>query len=136
MSGHFGEGVRRGIGCRLAFASRNRRSRDTNGATFSSKHLLSGPWIVAAATGKGMSRRLPFGSGTRPRVRDAKAAGTCLGTFPFSLSSRMDRRLSRFYNPPAPHGLSAMRYAQVAQLVEHATENRSVGGSTPSLGTI
>ena len=25
--------------------------------------------------------------------------------------------------------------AQVAQLVEHATENRSVGGSTPSLGT-
>jgi hypothetical protein len=26
--------------------------------------------------------------------------------------------------------------AQVAQLVEHATENRSVGGSTPSLGTI
>ena len=27
-------------------------------------------------------------------------------------------------------------WAQVAQLVEHATENRSVGGSTPSLGTI
>ena len=26
--------------------------------------------------------------------------------------------------------------AQVAQLVEHATENRSVGGSIPSLGTI
>jgi hypothetical protein len=25
--------------------------------------------------------------------------------------------------------------AQVAQLVEHATENRSVGGSIPSLGT-
>ena len=31
--------------------------------------------------------------------------------------------------PPIPD-------AQVAQLVEHATENRSVGGSTPSLGTI
>ena len=28
------------------------------------------------------------------------------------------------------------RRAQVAQLVEHATENRSVGGSTPPLGTI
>jgi hypothetical protein len=28
------------------------------------------------------------------------------------------------------------RNAQVAQLVEHATENRSVGGSIPSLGTI
>jgi hypothetical protein len=28
------------------------------------------------------------------------------------------------------------RRAQVAQLVEHATENRSVGGSIPPLGTI
>jgi hypothetical protein len=28
-----------------------------------------------------------------------------------------------------------MRDAQVAQLVEHATENRSVGGSIPPLGT-
>jgi hypothetical protein len=28
------------------------------------------------------------------------------------------------------------RYAQVAQLVEHATENRSVGGSIPPLGTM
>jgi hypothetical protein len=28
------------------------------------------------------------------------------------------------------------RSAQVAQLVEHATENRSVGGSIPPLGTI
>ena len=27
-------------------------------------------------------------------------------------------------------------FAQVAQLVEHATENRSVGGSIPPLGTI
>jgi hypothetical protein len=32
--------------------------------------------------------------------------------------------------------LRASRYAQVAQLVEHATENRSVGGSIPPLGTI
>ena len=29
-----------------------------------------------------------------------------------------------------------LAFAQVAQLVEHATENRSVGGSIPSLGTI
>jgi hypothetical protein len=28
------------------------------------------------------------------------------------------------------------QHAQVAQLVEHATENRSVGGSIPPLGTI
>jgi hypothetical protein len=31
---------------------------------------------------------------------------------------------------------SCSRSAQVAQLVEHATENRSVGGSIPPLGTI
>lgn len=30
----------------------------------------------------------------------------------------------------------AIKKAQVAQLVEHATENRSVGGSIPPLGTI
>ena len=35
---------------------------------------------------------------------------------------------------PAAHAKSAD--AQVAQLVEHATENRSVGGSIPPLGTI
>ncbi len=35
---------------------------------------------------------------------------------------------------PAPTG--AELWAQVAQLVEHATENRSVGGSIPPLGTI
>ena len=29
-----------------------------------------------------------------------------------------------------------LEHAQVAQLVEHATENRSVGGSIPPLGTI
>ena len=39
------------------------------------------------------------------------------------------------YKPPlpTPRGLGN---AQVAQLVEHATENRSVGGSIPPLGTI
>jgi hypothetical protein len=35
---------------------------------------------------------------------------------------------------PAAHAKSVV--AQVAQLVEHATENRSVGGSIPLLGTI
>lgn len=38
------------------------------------------------------------------------------------------------YRPPTKRGDAA--YARVAQLVEHATENRSVGGSTPSPGTI
>ena len=32
-------------------------------------------------------------------------------------------------------GVLCSRSAQVAQLVEHATENRSVGGSIPPLGT-
>lgn len=34
------------------------------------------------------------------------------------------------------HGTRRVSDAQVAQLVEHATENRSVGGSIPPLGTI
>ena len=38
------------------------------------------------------------------------------------------------YKPPAPGFRPG--HAQVAQLVEHATENRSVGGSIPPLGTI
>ena len=38
------------------------------------------------------------------------------------------------YKPPSA---ARKRFgAQVAQLVEHATENRSVGGSIPPLGTI
>lgn len=32
-------------------------------------------------------------------------------------------------------GQSLLSYAQVAQLVEHVTENHGVGGSIPSLGT-
>ncbi len=36
-----------------------------------------------------------------------------------------------------PHGAAYREgAAQVAQLVEHVTENHGVGGSTPSLGTI
>ena len=41
--------------------------------------------------------------------------------------------------PPAPTRAApvyGVHGARVAQLVEHATENRSVGGSTPSPGTI
>ena len=37
---------------------------------------------------------------------------------------------------PATADALARSGAQVAQLVEHATENRSVGGSIPPLGTI
>ena len=41
------------------------------------------------------------------------------------------KRLAGAYPSPPRFGASA----QVAQLVEHATENRSVGGSIPPLGT-
>jgi hypothetical protein len=49
---------------------------------------------------------------------------------------RLDSPESSLYNPPAllcPAIGEAG--AQVAQLVEHAIENRSVGGSIPPLGT-
>jgi hypothetical protein len=49
---------------------------------------------------------------------------------------RVDMTVRPLYKPPARLGLWARGYAQVAQLVEHATENRSVGGSIPPLGTI
>lgn len=43
-----------------------------------------------------------------------------------------------FIIQPSPSGrwFPAAQWAQIAQLVEHATENRSVGGSNPPLGTI
>src|SRR6478735_7467995 len=47
----------------------------------------------------------------------------------------LDRTLWSHYKPAL--SLNLLRGgAQVAQLVEHATENRSVGGSIPPLGTI
>src|SRR6185437_12054801 len=49
--------------------------------------------------------------------------------------SVVDRSARPHYKPPARWLLESPRYAQVAQLVEHATENRSVGGSIPPLGT-
>ena len=36
----------------------------------------------------------------------------------------------------SPLGAARLPCAQVAQLVEHVTENHGVGGSTPSPGTI
>ena len=50
----------------------------------------------------------------------------------------LDRPESTLYNAPRfTHPALRGRFgAQVAQLVEHAIENRSVGGSIPPLGTI
>src|SRR3954453_5962442 len=47
----------------------------------------------------------------------------------------VDRTSAPDYKPPLPAPVRTGS-AQVAQLVEHATENRSVGGSIPPLGTI
>src|SRR3954452_20850262 len=46
----------------------------------------------------------------------------------------VDRTSGPDYKPPLPAPVRTGS-AQVAQLVEHATENRSVGGSIPPLGT-
>src|SRR3954462_5506143 len=50
-------------------------------------------------------------------------------------SAVLDRARVAPYKRRSPTGLAAGGDAQVAQLVEHATENRSVGGSIPPLGT-
>jgi hypothetical protein len=49
-------------------------------------------------------------------------------------AARLDSRKSSLYNAP-PFPESGGRGAQVAQLVEHCTENAGVGGSIPPLGT-
>src|SRR5260370_35704749 len=49
--------------------------------------------------------------------------------------SVVDRAGEPDYKPALP-SRPRLGSAQVAQLVEHATENRSVGGSIPPLGTI
>jgi len=65
-------------------------------------------------------RSLPNARGRHGSPRDgAEGAGQAAGAVPISTSVAAGM---------APD-------AQVAQLVEHATENRSVGGSIPPLGT-
>src|SRR5262249_16073017 len=52
----------------------------------------------------------------------------------FRWRGRVDSAVGGHYNPPARWPLGPV-HAEVAQLVEHGTENRSVGGSIPPLGT-
>jgi hypothetical protein len=66
--------------------------------------------------------RLAFVSEAVPREAEGEAWWTGLPSLTINRRSR---------SPFAGSGS-----AQVAQLVEHATENRSVGGSIPPLGTI
>ena len=52
-----------------------------------------------------------------------------------TVTSALDKAAAGAYKPHRPRP-ERRAGAQVAQLVEHATENRSVGGSIPPLGTI
>ncbi len=51
------------------------------------------------------------------------------------LPERLEIYRARRLIPPAPPEHGGAKPAKVAQSVEHATENRSVGGSIPPLGT-
>ena len=52
------------------------------------------------------------------------------------LETPLDTPKSNLYKPRHSRSSTGATDAQVAQLVEHATENRSVAGSIPALGTI
>ena len=74
-----------------------------------------------------------------PRPRPAEMAGRGLShprprRRPDLPATGLDKAETVPTNDPLPPRASGR--ARVAQLVEHATENRSVGGSTPSPGTI
>jgi hypothetical protein len=55
---------------------------------------------------------------------------------PSARCSALDKPFGATYNAARSPRRQGAPGAQVAQLVEHATENRSVGGSIPPLGTI
>ena len=53
------------------------------------------------------------------------------------MATRLDSAQANHYNPALSTFARELRAgAQVAQLVEHVTENHGVGGSIPPLGTI
>ncbi len=51
------------------------------------------------------------------------------------MGPRLDSAQPCLYKAALPTGASRPAGAQVAQLVEHVTENHGVGGSIPPLGT-
>jgi hypothetical protein len=64
---------------------------------------------------------------------DSVKSGNAPGTLDRRISHAITRPLPEAGSPKQPFNLGAS--AQIAQLVEHATENRSVAGSIPALGT-
>ena len=67
----------------------------------------------------------------RARPTSGQRRRDCLYTLP-----RQEARRSPYQHRALDRDRDPGSGAQVAQLVEHATENRSVGGSIPPLGTI
>jgi hypothetical protein len=97
-----------------------RRSKSSGMASSqaSERQKKAGPFIDAD-----QRQEAPAGSG-----RIARSAG---------IFAILDSPKSSLYNPPrAPLVTRTGANAQVAQLVEHVTENHGVGGSIPPLGTI
>jgi hypothetical protein len=68
------------------------------------------------------ARKLPLASSRRPDLRPVGSTQTAAGQ-------------SEYRSPISPVTLLNSGGAQVAQLVEHVTENHGVGGSIPPLGT-
>ena len=109
-----------GRACLIQFCCARRRAPTTNNS-------LAAIWPPGpSANGRG--DRQAFSATVRTRYAGAPAPGQCL--------SRRSVWTRQFSMPIRPHSERNAPDAQVAQLVEHATENRSVGGSIPPLGTI
>ncbi len=80
----------------------------------------------------------PEASATRPPANNPAEPNSIRASgrrdfYPVAQESSLQHAPACLYRPPT---VASAPFAQVAQLVEHATENRSVGGSIPSLGTI
>lgn len=74
----------------------------------------------------------------RNRPRGCRAGDVAWSSRKLAARDGAGRRVDRTFRPDYKPARRALKPddAQVAQLVEHATENRSVGGSIPPLGTI
>ena len=73
----------------------------------------------------------------RPRRRRSpEPSGNSIVRAVLHESPRLDSRRPCLYKAALPTGPRVPAGAQVAQLVEHVTENHGVGGSIPPLGTI
>ncbi len=95
-------------------------------------------WMAAISGASPCGGGLGRGVAPKRALREMAAISARFGPV-----RRMDTAARPHYKPPARRSLGVppwfpwtSQHAQVAQLVEHATENRSVGGSIPPLGTI